>query len=413
MKIQRALMMSSTGKGVIVDPVWPNVGVQFWYQGQLDTLVREMYIDSRMVLIPALQATPAIIATDSMVPTAAGIMFVCGKRMLLLKRTEPGFESWGLPGGGIEPGESPEQAAVRETMEEMGVSVHPSWLSHMHTHQYRTTRFVTYRCEALREFTPKLNHEHSDYLWVTRADAVKLALHPGVVAALSGQPFAIAMDASPTKELQRAINKWGDRWQARFDLMAQKISLDFAAKNQQATQIAMMATLKKAGFAVVFRPTRGSIEAYKAIAAEQIGLIKSIAQKYHTDVQAKVWESVKRGGDLKSLSKTLEKTYGVTKRRAALIARDQNSKAKATIEAVRHQELGIKQGIWMHSKGGEVPRPCHVKMNNKLYDLDKGMWDAHEQEWVHPGELINCKCTMRPYIPGFETVAYPEWEMTA
>jgi SPP1 gp7 family putative phage head morphogenesis protein len=174
----------------------------------------------------------------------------------------------------------------------------------------------------------------------------------------------------------------------------------------------MQASLKKGGFTVPFKPTRASIEAYKAVAAENIALIKSIPARYHTDVQAQVWESVKRGGDLKTVSEKLHHTYGVTRRRAALIARDQNAKAKATIEAVRHQELGIKQAIWMHSHAGKTPRPTHVKMNRKLYNLDRGMWDEDELEWVHPGQLINCRCTMRPYIPGFEKVAYPEWDIT-
>lgn len=390
-------------------PVWPNAGVQAWYQAQLDALIGEMYLDSRVELIPVLEATPAIIATDSMEVTAAGILFTCKGRMLLVKRTEPGYEWWGIPGGKREAGETPEQTARRETFEETQLRYDGS-LQLMHTHQYRATRFATYTCELHEQFTPILDHEHSVYLWVTRDNATQLPLHPGVVAALTSQP--IAMDASPTKELQRALQRWGDKWQKRFDLMSNKISLDFTVKNGQATQTSMIASLKKAGFTVAFRPTRASLEAYKAVAAENVGLIKSIAQKYHSDVQAQVWESVKRGADLKTLSRKLEKSYGVTKRRAALIARDQNSKAKATIEAVRQLELGIKQGVWMHSHGGEVPRPTHLAMNNKLYDLDKGMWDSDEKEWVHPGQLINCKCTMRPYIPGFETAAYPEWNVT-
>ncbi len=42
--------------------------------------------------------------------------------MLLAKRTKPPFQ-WSFPGGSIEPGESAEQAAVREAREEVSVEI--------------------------------------------------------------------------------------------------------------------------------------------------------------------------------------------------------------------------------------------------------------------------------------------------
>ncbi len=41
--------------------------------------------------------------------------------MVLHRRPERSY--WTLPGGGIEPGETPEQAAIREVMEEAGMEV--------------------------------------------------------------------------------------------------------------------------------------------------------------------------------------------------------------------------------------------------------------------------------------------------
>jgi 8-oxo-dGTP diphosphatase len=43
------------------------------------------------------------------------------KQVLLILRAD--FRIWGLPGGGIEPGESREQGAIRETLEETGYQV--------------------------------------------------------------------------------------------------------------------------------------------------------------------------------------------------------------------------------------------------------------------------------------------------
>ncbi|TDW23458.1 NUDIX domain-containing protein [Kribbella kalugense] len=44
-----------------------------------------------------------------------------GGRLLLTKRSDNG--EWCLPGGGVEPGERPAEAAERETLEETGLSV--------------------------------------------------------------------------------------------------------------------------------------------------------------------------------------------------------------------------------------------------------------------------------------------------
>ena len=55
----------------------------------------------------------------------------------------------------------------------------------------------------------------------------------------------------------------------------------------------------------------------------------------------------------------------------------------------------------MHSHAGKKPRPSHVRMNGKTYDVKQGMWDSAEGRYVFPGELINCRCTSRSVIPGF------------
>ncbi|MCE5324227.1 NUDIX domain-containing protein [bacterium] len=44
-------------------------------------------------------------------------------RVLLMHRCKSGREYYSFPGGGIEPGESPEQACIREVLEETGLDV--------------------------------------------------------------------------------------------------------------------------------------------------------------------------------------------------------------------------------------------------------------------------------------------------
>ena len=57
-------------------------------------------------------------------PNAVSVALVRDGRVLLVKRARPPYRGlWTLPGGRIEPGESPEGAARRETEEELGLRI--------------------------------------------------------------------------------------------------------------------------------------------------------------------------------------------------------------------------------------------------------------------------------------------------
>ena len=90
----------------------------------------------------------------------------------------------------------------------------------------------------------------------------------------------------------------------------------------------------------------------------------------------------------------------MTRRRAILIARNQNNMATATVCKTRQMELGIKKAIWVHSSAGRNPRPEHVAFNGKEYDVAKGAY--LEGVWTWPGREINFRCVSRSIIPGLQ-----------
>jgi 8-oxo-dGTP diphosphatase len=54
---------------------------------------------------------------------SAAIIVDQGRVLMVRRRVKEGQLSWQFPAGGIEPGETPEEAAVRETLEETGLEV--------------------------------------------------------------------------------------------------------------------------------------------------------------------------------------------------------------------------------------------------------------------------------------------------
>jgi uncharacterized protein with gpF-like domain len=206
---------------------------------------------------------------------------------------------------------------------------------------------------------------------------------------------------SPARSLNSVVRRLARRWQRRFNEASGELAQYFATAAAERVDGTLKQILKKGGISVEFRMSREVNDIVQASVAQNVTLIKSIAQQHLAAVQGEVMRSVAAGRDLGSLAKALEHQHGVTRKRAAFIAHSQNNLATATITRARQQELGIDRAVWMHSHGGKIPRPTHVKMDGQPYDVSKGMWDEHEGKFVYPGELPRCRCVSRSVIPGF------------
>lgn len=101
------------------------------------------------------------------------MVIICGPKVLVLKRSRwviyhPG--RWDIPGGALDPGESLENAAARECLEEAGFKAEPAKLRLIDSQsKLRDGKPAERFCYAYfldKEFEPKLSFEHSKYAWL-------------------------------------------------------------------------------------------------------------------------------------------------------------------------------------------------------------------------------------------------------
>ena len=220
-----------------------------------------------------------------------------------------------------------------------------------------------------------------------------------IEAAYKANPPSIAQDALPSKELAKRLNEVGKRWTKRFDDMAATIAERFIQSGKKATDSSLQQSFKDAGWTVQFKPTKAIRDAMNASVIENVSLIRSIPQSYLKNVEGTVMRGYAAGRDLKQISDELQKHYGVTKRRAAFIARDQSNKLNATVTQARRVELGLFKAVWIHSSGGKHPRPSHVKAGKDKLEYDVRTGALIDGEYIQPGFLPNCRCVSRVILP--------------
>ena len=213
-----------------------------------------------------------------------------------------------------------------------------------------------------------------------------------------------ALDDMASFALSRAMRELKRRWLKAFDRAAGRWARYFAMSVSKRTDAQLQKILRDGGFTVAWKMTPAQKDVLEAIVQENVALIKSIPQELLTRVEGLVMRSVQEGRNLQDLTRELSHGFGITRKRAKLIARDQNNKATSLLQRIRFVENGITECIWMHSSAGKKPRPSHVKAGKDKVKFDPriGWWDPDEEKYIWPGTLINCRCTCRPVVRGFE-----------
>lgn len=113
-----------------------------------------------------------------------------GKLLMIRRRQREGRLSWALPGGGIEAGETPEQAAVREVAEETALEVKAVRIIGQRIHPDSGADMTYVACEPVAgEARVEDAEELAEVAWVPIgeiAEYVPWGLYPPVQEYLEG-----------------------------------------------------------------------------------------------------------------------------------------------------------------------------------------------------------------------------------
>ena len=213
----------------------------------------------------------------------------------------------------------------------------------------------------------------------------------------------VANDANPVDFIKRALNDLTTKWMSLFVMRSTGLSKDIVDRTLKSSDRSFQQSLGSQSMAISMQITDAMHERMDAIVAENVSLIRSIPEKYFTEVQGMVYRAVSVGGDRKKLVDELmqgfSKRGGITRRRAVNIANDQVRKATASLSIARQQASGITEGIWIHSKGQNDPRHRHVAVDGKRFNLSEGLPVGDKGQYVLPSQEINCSCTWKPLPP--------------
>ena len=146
---------------------------------------------------------------------AAGIVYQDRKgRALFIRRSGVSDHAgeWSFPGGQIEDGESPLEAALREAAEELGKPPVATPPIRLLVTEDDNVRYTTYHARVSDAFVPELNEEHTAWTW-TRPDEAPEPLHPGAAAVvrrlgMNELDLARAIASGELQSPQRHENVW-------------------------------------------------------------------------------------------------------------------------------------------------------------------------------------------------------------
>lgn len=146
---------------------------------------------------------------------SAAVALWRGEELLLMKRAA-GFASggWFLPGGHVEPGERPDEAAVRELREETEIVLPTTALAlatvMTYEHDQGTAHCLVYNALCPADALPGLNDEHHVARWYTPAAAIARFYDSDMLRARGVDDDGVLLAAEVARVIAAAVRARGD-----------------------------------------------------------------------------------------------------------------------------------------------------------------------------------------------------------
>lgn len=125
-----------------------------------------------------------------------------------------------------------------------------------------------------------------------------------------------------------------------------------------------------------------------------VDLIKSVPRESLESLKEKVYSDYMNGRSTTNIVKELQRQYGMDKRRARLIARDQTAKLNSNINQSQQRDAGVSKYEWSDSRDERV-RTSHKRLNGHVFSWDNPP-ETDRGRRCHPGEDYQCRCCAIP-----------------
>lgn len=240
---------------------------------------------------------------------------------------------------------------------------------------------------------------------------------------LKGTTEHYAQDSKlPVGRFRAALERLQKKWMKRISRFANKTAEVMSVKVDKHSFVSASNSLKAMG---IEKPSSSDPEGFaskiESFVAENVALIKSIPEEFHSKIERSVWNSLtSKEGDEQGafgIHKAITDLSDKEIYRADFIARDQNSKFFSVLNMARLEQNDCPSFEWVHSSAGKVPRECHIAWNGRtfltkggpseLYELledgtvvkyEPGQDGATSMDIGKPGHPPNCKCRAKPKI---------------